>query len=447
MYVFEGAYIPLFFCLFQLVNFVASRPTLSKYIGGCSSKICAQYAQGIVHVHGMLILRLLIAYLQTFKDTIFLHGRAFSISYFAFDTLFIVSHDWSQWMYIPHHIVAILIGYFTPFFSHDVERLMDYIFYIEMSNICLTLWDLSKRNRKTMLTIYEVLTPFFALSYVPLRLVHLTVATYRLFVSFHSYQWILGSCLAFILAMSYYFSKKLIATLYYKTIKYEYKSITHPTFTDRLYKLLKNPDDRWWPIITYIVKWYLTIHYLVHVIPHANNVLQLVIMSVVDFGNMLISFSYYLYEYQPLTEKLNFLSINYKIIINTLMYFWVHRNHGSYLVWDIAVIASIGVVLLSTIHTFVSKGTQLMLTARSKTFVLYAIPFILCIAPVFVHNIFHEHSVKPYISMAIYGGAIWALNMPEAFIKTRYLNSLGWMHACIIIGDVVLMHDIASISQ
>lgn len=339
------------------------------------------------------------------------------------------------------------MGYSLSLFTDNAYTLLDYIFYVELSNICLTLWELSKRNKKTMQNTYDLLTPFFTISYVPIRVLYLPFLTYRVYTSLNSYKYLFGTGLSFILAMSVYFSRRVLETLYYKAIKYEYTSITSPTFTDRIYKVLKNPDFKWWPILTYIFKGYIALHYLIHVIPRGGNILPLLLLTAVDVLHMMVSFTYYIYDCTLFYEKLDFLSINIKIVVNTSVYFWVHRFHtpSTAFIWDIAAVANVLFLILSCYTTFAKNKVE-FLNLRVMTLLLYAPIFLLGVGPIILHNVLHEECILTYISVIAYaiGGILWMIRIPEAFIPTKYLNSLGWMHICIIVGDLLLIHNLST---
>jgi hypothetical protein len=441
-------YLPFFFGSYKVIEFITSKPFMRKYTAETSPQIFGQYFQGIIHVQGIVFLRLCLAYFPQHEDIIHTHSRSFCVSFFVFDTLFIILKDWSQWPYLPHHIASILMGFFLSLFTENPYTLLDYIFYVELSNICLTVWELGKRNKKTMQNIYDFLTPFFTITYVPLRVLYLPYLTYRVYDSLNSYKLLFGTGLSLILGMSLYFSRRVVETLYYKTIKYEYTSVTSPTFTDRIYKVLKTPDFKWWPILTYICKCHITLHYIIHIIPSGGNILPLLLLTFTDVLHIFISFTYYIYDCTIFYEKLDFLSINIKIVVNTFIYFWVHRLHTPNSVWDIAVIINILFLILSCYTTFAKHKVE-FLNLRVMTLLLYTPIFILGVGPIILHNFSHEECVFTYSSILAYalGGLVWMIRLPEAFIPTKYLNSLGWMHIFIIFGDLFLIHNLSPIVE
>lgn len=437
------SYVAMFCSMFKVSELFASQPHVTRHITTTSPKVVAQYMQGIIHVLTVMCCRLMMAYFPEHEDIIYTNCRAFCVSFFIFDALFIIIYDLSQWQYIPHHVVSILIGYYAPYFISDPQSLTNYMFYIELSNVFLAVWDLSRKNKATLRHVYDTLTPFFAITYVPIRMFYTPIVTYVLFKSLTAYSGLVSVGLVFIMSMSFYFSIKVARIMYNNTLRYKITSTSCPTFTDRLYTLLKTPDFRWWPVITYIGKWFIMIHYIVHIIPKSTNRLPLLVVAFADFTHMVISFTYYVYDCAPLFEKLDFLSVSYKIVINSMMYFLTHRHHTPSLIWDLMTLINMCIMIVSSYDMFIQhKNPQLH--QRGKVTSMYAPVFLLGVTPILIHNSLHEVSWTMNASALAYvlGCWLWMVRFPEAIIKTKYLNSLGWMHVMIIIGDALLMNNL-----
>lgn len=67
-------YLPFFFGSYKLMEYVASKPFMRKYTSKTSPQIFGQYFQGIVHVQGIILLRLCLAYSPQYENIIHAHS-------------------------------------------------------------------------------------------------------------------------------------------------------------------------------------------------------------------------------------------------------------------------------------------------------------------------------------------------------------------------------------
>jgi len=84
---------------------------------------------------------------------------------------------------------------------------------------------------------------------------------------------------------------------------------------------------------------------------------------------------------------------------------------------------------------------------RIEKYINFVLIFLLGVIPMILDNSLYRNNLDTNYCIIWYiiGGIIWACKIPENYINLRYFNSVGWMHVCIIIGDIYLINSIGYI--
>jgi hypothetical protein len=103
------------------------------------------------------------------------YGRV-GLTYFMWDTLIILGFTFATTkMYLIHHAIVIFICYASmpEIGYYAAEPISNLYYYAECSNAFLTLWSFANRNKNEpwLKTGWKIITPLFAITYLPLRVV------------------------------------------------------------------------------------------------------------------------------------------------------------------------------------------------------------------------------------------------------------------------------------
>jgi hypothetical protein len=112
-------------------------------------------------------------------DEIAVHVAALAVAYFVFDFAFICARDpRRQWPYLAHHAVALLLlARYADGGLGPTWAARHYFLTLELSNALLVLYGFARRNPGTSPVAAEVLIGPLALTYVPLRTLHVGALT------------------------------------------------------------------------------------------------------------------------------------------------------------------------------------------------------------------------------------------------------------------------------
>ena len=434
------AYIPLYLSLYNLfciITEVFIKPSLPNI----RVDVYSQYFLGIFHVQGVLLYRTLYAY-YTHETWLRDHSISFTLAFFLFDTFFILLKDRSQRMYIPHHILSIAMCLAVEGNAFDDLSVLNLIFYAEASNVFLSLWEISRKNKliPLMNRLYDLTTPFFAITYLPIRTIVLPVSAYFVLSRVKSFHGPIWFSVLFVLILSLWYSTKVWKILVYKVQQYKICNEEKPSFIDRIYMTLKSPNYKWWPIGTYIFKVYLNIYYLYHVIPGFSNVLPALIIIAIDFVHIFISFLYNIYDHAAIYEKLDYLSINYKICVSGLA-LYIQAADPSLVFWKYCIMATFITLFISTLSVMNKRKVPFdLMENKAAGTIFYSLPFVLTTFPIMYRHPFEIINFYTSFSMYIIGFVLWIFRVPEVFCPKTLFNSVGWLHVFVILGDVFLFN-------
>jgi len=182
----------------------------------------------------------------------------------------------------------------------------------------------------------------------------------------------------------------------------------------------------WWPVGTYVVKGGATLAYM-GCVPLAP---LLTFAALVDLGHIAASLTYNLSGHAPWAERIDFLSILSKTNLNAaaVIMAWLScrpANTWDYLLW-------------LTCGSFWCRAfvlLDLQCVERSAAHLRYG-PLLLCFLAV-LRVVPWTFSV-PGLGSYFVGFVIWNFRVPERWAADTLLNSVGWMHLCVCVGDALL---------
>lgn len=151
----------------------------------------------------------------------------FSSIYFGWDTLIILLLTFSKhWKYLFHHAITLffLAGSRPTLGWYNCNLNFTPFYYAELSNILLVVWSRYRENRSISNT-YRTLTPYFFITYVPIRIGPFTwyciISIIDIWTNntFNTILWnlVLTTPIVGIVLLSYFYSWK-ITTITWRTL-------------------------------------------------------------------------------------------------------------------------------------------------------------------------------------------------------------------------------------
>lgn len=181
-----------------------------------------ELAQGMVSIVHTYFIILVPLFVRDISKQI-LYGRV-GFTYFIWDTFIILGFTFSTTrMFLIHHLFALIVFYASlPEVAwYNLYVIRDLYYYLECSNALLTVWNFSNRNKSVHSLAYK-LTPYFALTYLPLRMVVSPWCAYRVIRDILSHnEYVLWHKLGLsipivcLILMSFYYSV-IVARITYK---------------------------------------------------------------------------------------------------------------------------------------------------------------------------------------------------------------------------------------
>lgn len=222
----DFAYTPIYFFMFYFLTTCFCK------------KIIAQNTLSTANALGVITMKWVYEYIGH-RSFLMRHGIIMCMSYFLYDTLIIIFSDLSQWQFIIHHVIALCVGYGISNSIFDAHASSNYLAYIELSNIVMGLWDSLKQSKDGVIghALYEIVTPLHCLTYVPLRTIVITKTTYDMILSIKKYHVFFTTMLLLVLALSYYFSIKMVKIYVRKVRSYKFDV---NVFVDKFYDFYVN---------------------------------------------------------------------------------------------------------------------------------------------------------------------------------------------------------------
>ena len=135
-----------------------------------------------------------------------------SFAYFGLDTLFLLHRR--EWYYLPHHLVTLTLTAAVHYNLINPADTIHVLSYAEFSNILFGTWNLAKENRSVNPRLYHLITPYFAIMYVPLRTFGLPVIAWNVWASCIATAthevFAIGTSLFLLVCMSWFYALKVV---------------------------------------------------------------------------------------------------------------------------------------------------------------------------------------------------------------------------------------------
>jgi hypothetical protein len=210
--------------------------------------------------------------------------------------------------------------------------------------------------------------------------------------------------------------------------------------------LLKDENYMIWPIFTYIVKLFINIYYLLYLMPYLYNIIPIIIIIIYDILQIFISITYNLKRRVPFYDTIDYVSINTKMLINSYMYYIAYISNLDNIIWHIIQHTNIMYTIYMMYVSLMIRSNKHYICRKEK-YTNIGIIFLLGVIPMILDNSLYRNNI--YINYCIIsyiiGGIIWVTEIPETYIKIPYFDSVGWMHICVIVGDIYLINSLGYI--
>jgi hypothetical protein len=210
--------------------------------------------------------------------------------------------------------------------------------------------------------------------------------------------------------------------------------------------LLKDEDYMIWPILTYVFKLLINIYYLFYTQLLLYNIIPVLIIIIYDILQISISITYNLKRRVPFYDKIDYVSINTKMLINSYMYYIAYISKLDNIIWHIIQHTNILVTIYMACISLFVRGNKYYIPRKEK-YINIVVIFLLGVIPMILDNSLYRNNI--YINYCILsyiiGGIIWVSEIPERYMRIPYFGSVGWMHICVIIGDIFLINSIGYI--
>lgn len=377
---------------------------------------------GLFHTYCALFLTYVIntTTREPFRHDLIVLGVAGSSLYFLTDALYILLFDLKkQGMYLIHHAIAIGLYASSLTGGIDVSIMLNFLWCVESSNMFISMWYWSKLYNRSL---YATLTPLFGVTYIPLRGIALPFLTYSAIASVKQNAALNITMLLMLQAMSSIFAWQLTQILWAKRH-------TATSLTVNFYRLIKISDPYWFAMVVYYAKLLYNMAFLNFELKHVHpaHALGTAAFLTVDTIHLAISLLYYASDCSMTMERLDFMAIILKIIVNGMV---VQRDINA-----LSILIFCVYCVLSASSTF-----QHALLTRQSRFWFLMLCFLSATHPGFAE--FHKHA--HYILGYALASVVWVLHIPEALCRhASVFNSLGWMHVLIWLSDQWILRTIA----
>lgn len=321
-------------------------------------------------------------------STMFQSFARYTLGYYIVDVLIALCFFQKRWHIVIHHVFAIWMAWMA--LCEPLRSWRTYYYTIEWSNLALPYWHLHKNYR-------EFNKVAIAWTYIPIRMFILPYCSYQLWqdTRYKSVQ----MCIGFIQLISWYWTY----------VVYQMTKLSEPQ--TRIGNIFYEGGQRYWSIVTYIVKMYVNGWLLYAYVPHHPRAAWINGMIAVDVFHVFASWLYNV-DQTPWAHKLDRISIHAKIAINGMMahYPKIFATNMVALFWIVWRALFADPMLAFSIHDY---GFNFVLSSGA---ILYGFLNLQSTAAIACYGL---------------GGWIWARRVLGQW-------SSGWMHVCVTLGDVLL---------
>lgn len=180
-----------YFTLFSILQYILQKYNLCEKI---PVNTLVNHSIAIGYTYLILFMACLTRYLPWYADSIVMAGVHISNAYYTGDTLYIILYDLNEWPFLLHHGLTLYLYNLTMKGVFDYSILTSFLFYVEVSNSMLNIWNLAKKyypDKALDFTYYAVTT------YVPYRTVVIPYFIYRILSTIKNNDYFYQSLLAF----------------------------------------------------------------------------------------------------------------------------------------------------------------------------------------------------------------------------------------------------------
>ena len=376
-----------------------------------------------------------------------------TISFYSYDILYILAFDPKSYTFILHHIGASWIAYSVLQKKIDLDVVTNYFFYIELSNVFINFYSYTSQRPKFR-TLSNLLGLLTSITYIPLRTIGLMMTTWYMLLDNYAKtnDVTLHVLYVSLVPLSFLYSIKLARRTWRRIIAYDQTQDRHSPSSCQLlvrntYDLLVRCDERFWPVITFLVKAYVTWYYFFHRFPFLPKVYHIYTTLIVmaDYIQITISWLFNIHGLSVRYEYYDFVFINVKMMVNGVfgIYPYIQQNPSK---------SCSTLTLMQCVHPIlvlaIAKSGMYPTASMRTSGILLSTNFLLSIIPfAWMYN----DTLALWTAAAYsFGGAIWYMQFPENYITTRttkWLNSVGWMHVMTIIGDCLFFESVIKHAQ
>lgn len=356
--------------------------------------------------------------------------QEYVIAFYLYDSIYILLFA-RQWLsFVAHHLAAIWITYRNICGTVDTDALVNYVFFIEISNMFINMYSYYQYKKRydtsRSLLIGVVLT------YVPLRTVGMAITTYYMMVDnfYKNNELVLTFLYLALLCMSFMYSVKFMKRL---------RALSHDSSTSYANvaaRLMFKPDERTFPVVVLIAKMYVNMYLLavdVPLLPICR--WPMVCMSCVDVLKIFSSWVFNITNFDATTEIIDYLMIHLKITTASVLSLYYYSFEESMMINDVVRVSmymqygALSAVVYNIARHKIRPSNNKKCCTR-----LLLINYIASITPQLVLS--KNNYVWYALLNQVLGAIVWYLGIPESkMTSVRIMNSVGWVHLFVLFGD------------
>lgn len=391
------------------------------------SNIQGQFIYSLYHTYVLIISSVSILYVKnpTIIEKLYHFGYNTSITYFIWDTLFILFKDRTQKKYIIHHLFAIPILLISYYGIGGRKESFLYVYSVELSNSLISIWLYIKDKLKDK-RMSNLLLPYVAYSYIPARSLFLPYAGWKVFNSliwssnkFTNTLNITYSILIIMIQfMSWMFSYKLYKMLSYK--KKEVEEYNNPVMTHIWDTLVNLKTINSLPVLISFLK--LAFNCLIVVKPLQHPIMTMLVIS----DNIYLPFKIIKYTTLIENEWLQIVyrhSVYFKNVSILFILQWIYNYSFSN---NLFIVFTLYVLYYTIVFTNYSISPNLI-TIVLTTYI-----------PILYKAYLSGHLLTWPLCYLL-ALTVKSFKLPEIMYKNKYINSDGLMNLFIMLGDVMLL--------
>jgi len=180
-----------YFTLFSILQYALQKYNFCEKI---PVNTLVNHSIAIGYTYLILFMAFLTRYFPWYADGLVTLGMHISNAYYTGDCLYIIIYDLNYWPFLFHHGVTLYLYNLVMKGVFEYSVLTSFLFYIEVSNSVLNVWNLAKKyypDKARDLTYYAIMT------YVPYRTVVTPYFIYRILTTMKNHDYFYQALVAF----------------------------------------------------------------------------------------------------------------------------------------------------------------------------------------------------------------------------------------------------------